>query len=90
MENSETNGQLKLHMDSQVLASDSSNELPEELRTLGVCAYDERTFQKGIMDQMGLQLAEFESSGSPESMEDDVDKAALIKRKLPRAFTQVH
>lgn len=49
----------KLHIDSNLIKS-SSSTLPDELRELGVCAYDESDFQKGVLYQVDVQLAEIE------------------------------
>lgn len=50
---------LKLHIDSNLIRSNSSI-LPDELKSLGVCAYDENDFEKGVLYQVDLQIAEYE------------------------------
>ena len=40
-----TNGKLKLHIDSNLIKSNTSI-LPDELKDLGVCAFDENDFEK--------------------------------------------
>lgn len=66
-----------------VVSDDSSNELPDELRTLGVCAFDERTFEKGIIDQMGLELDAFDAGHNSE-MIDEAEGNVIKKRKLAK------
>ena len=51
---------FKLQIDSKLIRSNSS-ALPDELRDLGVCAYDEQDFEKGVLSQVDKQIAEFES-----------------------------
>ena len=38
---------FKLHIDSNLIKTNSS-ALPEELKDLGVCAYDENDFEEGL------------------------------------------
>lgn len=49
----------KLHIDPSLIKSASST-LPDELRELGVCAYDESEFQRGVLYQVDVQIAEYE------------------------------
>jgi hypothetical protein len=51
---------FKLQIDSKLIRSNSS-ALPDELRDLGVCAYDEQDFEKGVLSQVDKQIAEYES-----------------------------
>lgn len=91
---SQANGQFKLNLNSNLIHSDSST-LPDELKSLGVCAYDERTFERGLLDQMDLQIAEYESNYKQEidgsSSEEEEEEASElvkntpIKRKLSQA-----
>lgn len=54
-----TNGKLKLHIDSNLIKSNTSI-LPDELKDLGVCAFDENDFEKGVLLQVDCQIAEYE------------------------------
>ena len=84
-EQTHTNGQFKLHLNSNLIQTDSST-LPDELRNLGVCAYDEQTFEKGLLHQMDRQIAEYNNDSS----DSDEDTAAVevsskqngLKRKI--------
>jgi hypothetical protein len=53
------NGKLKLHIDSNLIKSNTSI-LPDELKDLGVCAFDENDFEKGVLLQVDCQIAEYE------------------------------
>lgn len=54
---------FKLHIDSKLIKS-NSEVLPDELRSLNVCAYDENDFEKGILRQVDQQIAEYEDDSS--------------------------
>lgn len=80
----QNNGKFKLHIDSKLIRSDSS-ALPDELKDLGVCAYDERAFEKDLLDQIDFQIAEYQSNNKTigESESDDDDEAEVIFDKTP-------
>lgn len=87
-EPSSSNGKFKLHLNSNLIRTDSST-LPDELKNLGVCAYDERTFEKGLLDQMDLQIAEYNHINNNDSSESDQEpdvnqntKQNGLKRKI--------
>jgi hypothetical protein len=56
---SSSSNNFKLHIDSNLIKP-SLSSLPDELKDLGVCAYDENEFEKGVLFQFDLQLAEYE------------------------------
>lgn len=56
---SSSSNNFKLHIDSNLIKP-SLSTLPDELKDLGVCAYDENEFEKGVLFQFDLQLAEYE------------------------------
>lgn len=64
------NSQFKLHIDSHLIRSNSS-ELPDELRDLGVCAYNENEFQKGVLFQVDLQIAQHELEKAKQKLENE-------------------
>ncbi len=75
---------FKLHINSNLIQSDNLT-LPDELKSLGVCAYDERAFEKGVLDQMDLQIAEFNGDDLDDCLDDDevaTLKKVTTKRKL--------
>jgi hypothetical protein len=49
---------LKVHIDSHLIKSTTS--VPDELKGLGVQAYNENEFEQGVLLQVDLQLAEYE------------------------------
>ena len=49
---------LKVHIDSNLIKSTTT--VPDELKDLGVQAYDEDEFEKGVLLQVDLQVAEYE------------------------------
>jgi hypothetical protein len=68
LSNEQTNdSQFKLHIDSNLIKSNES-KLPDELKHLGVSAYDEREFEKGVMLQVDLQLSEYELNKCKQKM----------------------
>ena len=80
--NGQSNGKFKLQINSNLIHSDSST-LPDELKSLGVCAYDEQSFERGILDQMNNQINEYENdSDSDESIIEETNNKISIKRKL--------
>lgn len=58
-EKTSTGDGRKLHIDASLIRS-SSSTLPDELKELGVCAYNENDFQKGVLYQVDMQLAEYD------------------------------
>lgn len=62
-------GGRKLQID-QTLIKSASSSLPDELKELGVCAYNENDFQKGVLYQVDVQLAQF-----------DLEQAATTRKK---------
>ncbi len=73
---------FRLHINSNLIQSDDLT-LPDELKSLGVCAYDERAFEKGVLDQMDMQIAEFNGTNDDSDDEDATTlKKVCVKRKL--------
>lgn len=67
---------FKLHIDSNLIKSNSS-ALPDELKDLGVCAYDENDFEKGVLFQVDLQIAEYELNKAKHNLKDSKQSASL-------------
>ena len=59
---------LKVHIDSNLIKSTTT--VPDELKDLGVQAYDEDEFEKGVLLQVDLQVAEYELN----KIKDQMDK----------------
>ena len=81
-QSNKTNGQFKLSINSKLIRSNSF--LPDELKELGVCAYNEHEFEKGILDQVGLQISDYEQysyQASDDIDNDQVKKSNATKRK---------
>jgi hypothetical protein len=51
---------LNIQIDSNYIKPLTSDQLPTELRALGVNAFNEKEFEKGALLQVDLQLAEYE------------------------------
>lgn len=80
--------QQKVHID-QALIKSSSSTLPDELKELGVCAYNENDFQKGVLYQVDMQLAEFElqeaeKKGKKKTRSDEDDNDDRYEQKRAR------
>ena len=80
--------QQKVHID-QALIKSSSSTLPDELKELGVCAYNENDFQKGVLYQVDMQLAEFElqeaeKKGKKKTRSDEDDDDDRYEQKRAR------
>lgn len=71
---------FKLTVDSKLIRSNSSL-LPDELRSLGIRAYDERDFEKGVLNQVDEQIAEFQLNARPHPDETSQDSEKSTKRK---------
>ena len=65
---------FKLHIDSNLIKSNTSI-LPDELKDLGVCAFDENDFERGVLLQVDCQIAEYELNTA---------KDKLLFRKIDR------
>jgi DNA excision repair protein ERCC-6 len=65
----ETNNKFKLKINNQLIRADSQL-LPDELKDLGVSAYDENDFQKGVLYQVDLQIAEYELNKAKQRLKD--------------------
>ena len=72
---SKTHAQFKLNINPKLIRSNSF--LPDELKELGVCAYNEHEFEKGILDQVGLQISDYEQYSYQAS--DDIDNHQVKK-----------
>jgi hypothetical protein len=59
--------QLKLRIDSNLIRS-STSVLPDELKNLGVLSYTENDFEKGVLHQFNVQLANFELNKTKQSL----------------------
>lgn len=58
---------MKLSIDSHLIKS-STEVLPDELKSLGVCSYNENDFEKGVLHQFNVQLATFELNKAQENL----------------------
>jgi hypothetical protein len=67
---------FKLHIDSKLIKSNSS-ALPDELKNLGVCAYDERDFESGVLSQVDKQIAEYELSNGRKTKNSKYDHSQV-------------
>ncbi len=61
---------FKLHIDSNLIKSNTSI-LPDELKDLGVCAYDENDFERGVLLQVDCQIAEYELNKAKSKLDNN-------------------
>ncbi len=80
------NKKLNIHIDSNYIKP-TTNQIPDELKELGVNVYNEKEFEKGVLLQVDLQLAEYELNQIQDKIDSNPNKTDLnqndnnLKRK---------
>lgn len=81
------NPNFKLHIDSNLIKSNSS-ALPDELKSLGVCSYNENDFERGVLYQVDLQIAEYELNKAKKKLDlnkippENIEKSQTIFKQV--------
>lgn len=79
------NTDFQVHINKDLIKSDSSS-LPEELQSLGVKCFNENDFEKGVLLQVDLKIAEYELE---QAKKDIIVHGDLTKDKLKRKSDQI-
>jgi hypothetical protein len=81
----ELNGNDKFSIDQTLIRSINQSNLPDELKTLGISAYDENDFENGVLLQVDMHIAQRELkevSNKSKNIKHDLSKSKNVKRRL--------
>lgn len=76
---------FQVHIDKDLIKSNSSS-LPEELQSLGVKCFDENDFEKGVLLQVDLKIAEYELE---QAKKDKIVSGNFTNDELKRKSNQI-
>jgi hypothetical protein len=95
-----TSKKLNIQIDSNFIRPITDDQIPDELKVLGVNAFNEKEFEKGVLLQVDLQLAEYEldqieyaigvddKTSSNSSVDDTNEKSLKRKNKIAESYKQ--
>jgi hypothetical protein len=76
MDEDEESNEMKLRINSNLIKS-STSILPDELKTLGVNAFNENDFENGVLHQFNIQLATYELNKAKKQQQENCNNKKI-------------